>query len=234
MVTGPSLTSSTLHVGLVGAGFDAPRRPRAARRPRRRRARARLGRRRAIERRPPALPGVAVQRELRHRQHRAPDVGQGAVHLARARRRRRAGRGSCRRCTRHPPARRRRATPTSASRPGADLADRRPSPTWTRARLTRWMTALTACPRARRQASTTRSPRCSASGYRRESSRWPGVTFDRARSIDAFTPRVLALEIEDEALDALALQPQVAARRAAAADDRQAGTPWRRRAPRLR
>ena len=48
-----------------------------------------------------------------------------------------------------------------------------------------------------------------------------GMTLPSAFSIDCLTPGVLALEIDDQPLDALALQAEVAARRTAAADDRQ-------------
>ena len=47
------------------------------------------------------------------------------------------------------------------------------------------------------------------------------MTLPSALSIDCLTPGVLDLEIHDQALDALALQAQVAAGRTAAPDDRQ-------------
>ena len=60
------------------------------------------------------------------------------------------------------------------------------------------------------------------------------MTLPSAFSIDCLTPGVLALQIEDEPLDALALQAEIAAGRTAAADDRQADFLRSKAAPRPR
>ncbi len=62
---------------------------------------------------------------------------------------------------------------------------------------------------------------CSGTGCSRRSSRWRVPTLARARIIEFLMSGMLDLELGDEPLDALALQAEIAARRAAAADDRQ-------------
>ena len=64
-------------------------------------------------------------------------------------------------------------------------------------------------------------PLSSRAGFSRGRADAAASTLASALSIDGFTLGMLAFELHDQPLDALTLQAEIAARRTAAADDRQ-------------
>ena len=258
IVTGPSLTSSTCIIAWNSpVAPSAPPRAILARHPRRARAPSSGGAASSNDGRRP-LPHIAGQRELRHDEHAAADVDDGSIHRlapASPRPRRSARRGSSRDVVARP----RRAVAlldadeheqaaadlahdaiADASRAPRSRAERplASSHAWRRMPAAISRRNRAARPAARRLSSfererrrCLRSSRAGIQAAVEQMARHDVAERFQHRLLDA---GMLALEIHDQPLDALALQAEIAAGRTAAADDRQLAFLRVRRAPRLR